>query len=58
MGLTLNGRGPMIFILIPPKNSGIEVKKTENSALGEHVDPIEKSTIWKLVLREAVLCEA
>ena len=58
MGLTLNGRGPMIFILIPPKNSGIEVKKTENSALGEHVDPIEKSAIWKLVLREAVLCEA
>ena len=58
MGLTLNGRGPMIFILIPPKNSGIEVKKTENSAVRGHLDPIENSAVWKSVLHEAVLCDA
>ena len=34
MGLTLNGRGPMIFFVnLTKKNSAIEVKMTENSAV-------------------------
>ena len=34
------------------------VKMTKSSAMGGLLEPIKNSAIWKLVLHEAVLCEA